>query len=67
MKIGLNKYLNHYRLEKACNLLIHSNMKVVDIAKYVGFDNTSYFNRIFKNHFGTTPSIYREENFVHEN
>lgn len=66
MKIGLNKYLNQYRLEKACNLLLNSNMKVVDIAKYVGFENPSYFNRIFKNHFGTTPSIYREDHFVHE-
>lgn len=66
MKIGLNKYLNNFRLEKACALLINSNMKVVDIAKYIGFDNPSYFNRLFKNTFGMTPSVYREEQFTHE-
>lgn len=67
MKIGLNKYLNTFRLEKACTLLLNSNMKVIDIAKYIGFDNPSYFNRIFKNTFGVTPSAYREEKVSHEN
>lgn len=66
MKIGLNKYLNNFRLEKACSLLLNSNMKVIDIAKYIGFDNPSYFNRLFKNNFGMTPSIYREEHPSHE-
>lgn len=66
MNIGLNKYLNNFRLEKACSLLLNSNMKVIDIAKYIGFDNPSYFNRLFKNNFGMTPSIYREERRAHE-
>ncbi|MHC5268595.1 response regulator transcription factor [Enterococcus sp. LJL98] len=60
MGIGLNKYLNHFRLERACALLKNSNMKVIDIAKYIGFDNPSYFNRLFKNTFEMTPSAYRE-------
>lgn len=61
MNIGINKYLNNFRLEKACSLLSDSNMKVIDISKYVGFDNPSYFNRLFKNTYGVTPSSYREE------
>ena len=61
MNIGMNKYLNHFRLEKACSLLKNSNMKVIDISKYVGFDNPSYFNRLFKNTYGMTPSSYRED------
>ena len=61
MNIGINKYLNNFRLEQACSLLSDSNMKVIDISKYVGFDNPSYFNRLFKNTYGVTPSSYREE------
>lgn len=62
MNIGINKYLNNFRLEKACTLLLNSNMKVVDISRYIGFDNPSYFNRLFKNTYGLTPSTFREEN-----
>lgn len=62
MNIGMNKYLNNLRLEKACSLLRNTNMKVIDISKYIGFDNPSYFNRLFKNTYGLTPSTFREEN-----
>lgn len=54
------EYLNEYRLTMAQRLLISSDSSVLDIAAEVGFDNLSYFNRIFKKRFGQTPSACRK-------
>lgn len=59
--IVFSKYLMNYRINKAKQLLSDSNMKIVDIAKYVGIENISYFNRIFKKAENMTPLIYREK------
>ncbi|MBO5303009.1 MAG: helix-turn-helix transcriptional regulator [Lachnospiraceae bacterium] len=53
-------YLNEYRLTMASRLLYTSDSSILDIAGEVGFDNLSYFNRLFKKRFGTTPSNYRK-------
>ncbi|MCM1257536.1 MAG: AraC family transcriptional regulator [Roseburia sp.] len=53
-------YLNEYRLAMASRLLLSSDASVLDIANEVGFDNLSYFNRLFKKRFGMTPSNYRK-------
>ncbi len=54
------EYLNEYRLTMASRLLLSSDSSILDIASEVGFDNLSYFNRLFKKRFGTTPSNYRK-------
>ena len=58
MKLIL-KYLNEYRLTMASRLLISSDSSILAIASEVGFENLSYFNRIFKKRFGQTPREYR--------
>ncbi len=52
-------YLNEYRLTMASRLLISSDSSILAIASEVGFENLSYFNRIFKKRFGQTPREYR--------
>ena len=54
-------YLNEYRLTMASRLLLSSESSILDIAAEVGFDNLSYFNRIFKKRFELTPSAYRKK------
>lgn len=54
-------YLNDYRLTMASRLLISSESSILDIAAEVGFDNLSYFNRMFKRRFDTTPREYRKK------
>ncbi len=49
------------RLNQAAYLLANTNMNIIDIGLAVGYDNTSYFHRIFKAHFGKTPRAYRVE------
>ena len=56
------EYINEYRIEKACQLLIQSDDKIIEIAFLVGFESFSYFIRKFKTLKGMTPSTYRREN-----
>ena len=46
-------------LEKAENLLINSDDKIINIAMDCGFNNISYFNRIFQKKHHVSPSKYR--------
>ncbi|WP_070000426.1 AraC family transcriptional regulator [Cellulosilyticum sp. I15G10I2] len=54
-------YINHYRIEAASTLLKISTLSITDIALECGFDNLSYFNRVFKKQMGCTPTIFRSK------
>lgn len=56
------KYINNYRLEKASMLLISSNNSITNISLEVGFDNLSYFNKLFKMKYNLTPKEFRIRN-----
>lgn len=49
------------RLNLAVYLLTTTALSVEDIISAVGYENTSYFHRLFKGKFGITPKIYREQ------
>ena len=59
----LVKYISLYRIEKAKELLMTTNMKVGEIAKNVGYLNASYFISLFRNNVGCSPAKYRERTF----
>ena len=50
------------RLKQAAYLLSASSLPVEDIIPAVGYDNTSYFHRIFRECYGMTPRQYRLQN-----
>lgn len=52
------------RLNQAVYLLMTTNMKVSDIGLAVGYENTSYFHRIFQKQYGMSPRQYRVENKI---
>ncbi|MEX1030181.1 MAG: response regulator [Paenibacillaceae bacterium] len=54
------KYITSVRMKQAKELLLESTLKVVDIARKVGYTNVSYFNLMFKQDVGLTPIQYRE-------
>ncbi len=58
--MSFSDYVNKVKNEKAKELLLTSNLKINDIAKTVGFEDTSYFYRKFKNYFGVNPQAFRE-------
>ncbi len=71
-----NKYMHHspidflnlHRLEVASNLLRDTKESISDISLSCGFEQQSYFNRIFKKEYGCTPLEYRRhpvDQYVH--
>lgn len=48
------------RLEQACFLLRTTALSVTDISLAVGYDNFSYFHRLFRKSVGLTPGAYRK-------
>lgn len=58
MGISLGSYIMEKRLEKACALLQEGKLSVSEVAKAVGYDNFSYFSRLFKAKVGKTPKDY---------
>lgn len=50
------------RLQQAAYLLSTTKLSVNDIIYDVGYENTSYFHRMFKEYYGVTPAQYRKEN-----
>ncbi len=60
MGVGLVKYLTNFRLSKACELLLTSNLKVNEIAQAIGYPNVSYFCMLFSNEYGISPAKYRD-------
>jgi len=57
----LGHLLNQQRLERAAELLSHSNMSVKEVASAVGYEHTSSFSRAFMRYFQTAPSQYRKQ------
>ncbi len=51
--------LNEIRINFACKKMINSDKSISEIAFNCGFNNISYFNRVFKKIKKTTPQIYR--------
>jgi YesN/AraC family two-component response regulator len=48
-------------LKKAIQLLESENYSVSEVAYKVGFNDPSYFTRIFKKEYGKAPSEYVEK------
>lgn len=55
-----NDLLKTKRLNQAAYLLTHTRLDIASISVEVGYDNRSYFYRIFKEKFGATPKEYRQ-------
>ena len=62
-----NEFIKNIRLKKAVQLLESENYNVSEIAYKVGFNDPSYFTRMFKKQYGKTPSEYFERNFEVKN
>ncbi|MDN4522969.1 response regulator [Fictibacillus fluitans] len=59
-KMGLSyiKYLTHFRMEHAKDLLQEGN-KVTDVSKKVGYHSYRHFSELFKKHSGINPGLYK--------
>ena len=57
--IPFKKYLQQYRLQQAEKLLLDTRLSISEIALAVGFVDSNYFTKVFKEYFRLTPLKYR--------
>jgi AraC-like DNA-binding protein/ligand-binding sensor protein len=57
---NLSNYLNRLRVEKASAMLTESELSLSEIAAACGFEDQSWFSKIFKSHTGNSPGKFRE-------
>lgn len=55
-----HKYMTALRLEKACTLLLETQMNLNQISECCGYQNGYYLNRVFTKEMGITPGKYRK-------
>ena len=58
---SLSDYVRNFRLEKAAQLLLTSNMNIQEVMNEVGFVNSSHFTKVFKLKFEMTPTEYKRK------
>jgi len=59
--LGLSptQYVNRLRIQHAAMLLAGTERALPEVAADCGFENLSYFHRLFRDQYGTTPRSYR--------
>lgn len=60
MGVSPGDYIRNVRLQKAAMLLSQQRFTVAEVGYMVGFKSPSYFTKCFTEHYGTTPSQYKE-------
>lgn len=59
MGSSFKEYLNMVRIEESKRLLFNTDISIIDIAISTGFEDQSYFSKVFKKYTGLTPKQYR--------
>ncbi len=60
MGCTFTNYVNTMRVDKSKQLLLTEGIDILDIAMLVGFDDQSYFTKVFKKLVGVSPGRFRE-------
>lgn len=58
--MNFSEYLQKVRVTNSCALLCDTELPVEEICRLVGYSNTAFFHRIFKQIVGLTPLEYRK-------
>ncbi|HHV39597.1 MAG TPA: helix-turn-helix transcriptional regulator [Tepidimicrobium sp.] len=56
-----SQIVNEIRIEKSKDLIINTNLSILEVALSVGYNNQNYFNMVFKKITGITPLNYRNQ------
>jgi len=64
--LTFQEFVLRYRVLMACKELQHPNVPVSNVAYSVGFNDPSYFARVFRRFIGVSPSEYCEQTGNHE-
>lgn len=58
----ISAYINHVRIEKSKQLLAATQTPIAEVAALCGFEDQSYFSRVFRQSTGVSPKRFREAN-----
>lgn len=58
-KMTFKELLQEKKLSRAVELIKSTNYSIVEIMELIGYENPTYFYKIFKNKFGMTPREYK--------
>ncbi len=58
---NFTQYLRRYRLEKACDLLKNTDLKISVIAEQISYKSLTHFYELFFKQYGMTPAEYRKQ------
>ena len=58
---NFKELLKEQKLKSAAKLLEETDMSVEDIMENVGYENSSFFYRIFREKYGCSPKEYRNK------
>lgn len=53
------EYFNHLKIQKACQYLLFTNLRIKEISQELGIDDQYYFSRLFTKVMGMSPVEYR--------
>ena len=59
---NFKELLQRKRLNKAVELMCDTDLPISDVIAAVGYENNSYFHRVFKERYHMTPRAFRMEN-----
>jgi AraC-like DNA-binding protein len=55
------KWIQEKRLQKAKELFLNTQLTIANVCYEVGYENVSHFSRLFKSHFGYSPSETKKQ------
>ena len=61
-RVSLRDRQKELRLQRARQLLVSTNAKIINVAYESGYRHLGLFNAMFKRRFGVTPSVWRQKN-----
>lgn len=66
---GMNfvNYVKTIRINEAIKLLEETELKIIDISNYIGYENEKHFMKVFRGAYGVSPSEYRKNVQVGKN
>lgn len=55
------EYFNHLKVQKACQYLLFTNLRIKEISREIGLEDQYYFSRMFTKVMGLSPNEYRKK------
>lgn len=61
--VSPQQYILNVKMNAAAQYLKNTDISIAEVAKSVGYEDYHVFNKVFKNHFGISPSVWRKKKF----